>query len=184
MLDPEFRNFTTKWKKQSIIDWLIRRGVAIPTNVESFNKMKRDELYKLSQEHRYPKIYLLETITKELRGNDVKLLWMPVAYCELNPIELIWAHLKRQVATNNKTFKINDVLELCKEQMNTVPSSLWLNCARHAREIEDQYRGQHNDVDRFISPLIINVGAEDSDTDDEEFDIQDDVLVSAEFEGV
>jgi len=29
-------------------------------------------------------------------GKDVKGMWLPVAHCELNPIELIWANVKRK----------------------------------------------------------------------------------------
>ena len=34
-------------------------------------------------------------ILKEIRGDVVKLLWLPVAHCELNAIELIWAYVKK-----------------------------------------------------------------------------------------
>jgi hypothetical protein len=35
----------------------------------------------------------------------------PVRHCELNPIELIWAHVKGFVAENNTTFRLKDVKE-------------------------------------------------------------------------
>jgi hypothetical protein len=48
-----------------------------------------------------PKYFVEEMIEK--CGKDIKLLWLPVAHCELNPIELIWSHVKGEVARNNKT---------------------------------------------------------------------------------
>jgi hypothetical protein len=45
-----------------------------------------------------------------LLGHEV--LRTPVRHCELNPIELIWAHVKGSVAENNTTFRLKDVKEL------------------------------------------------------------------------
>ena len=44
--------------------------------------------------------------------HDHKVLRTPVRHCELNPIELIWAHVKGFVAENNTTFRLKDVKEL------------------------------------------------------------------------
>ena len=63
-----------------------------------------------------------------MRKGEVKLLWLPVAHCELNTIELIWAYVKKHVTRNNKTFKINDVLQWCKETVEDIPPTLWPNC--------------------------------------------------------
>ena len=45
-----------------------------------------------------------------LHGHEV--LRTPVRHCELNPIKLIWAQVKRFVTENNTTFRLKDVKEL------------------------------------------------------------------------
>ncbi|XP_043479938.1 uncharacterized protein LOC122509762 [Leptopilina heterotoma] len=182
MLDPNFRNVTTAWKKSDIIDWLIKKGVNIPESHSSFCDMKRNELYQLSQQFRYPKVYLLDTIAQEVRNGEVKLLWLPVAHCELNPIELIWAFIKKRVAATNKTFKIQDVLELCKEIMSNLPPNLWKNCVRHAKEIENEYRGRHSAIMEAIpvQEFIINIGDDSEEDFSDNEDSFEDTIVFAE----
>lgn len=36
-------------------------------------------------------------------------LWLPPYHCELNPIKLIWADIKKFVAEHNSTFKFADM---------------------------------------------------------------------------
>lgn len=80
--------------------------------MEDFTKK---QVLELSKGYRYEKRYLLEKITKEMRGDRVQLLWLPVAHCEFNPIELIWARVKDEVTKRNTTFNINNVLNLAKK---------------------------------------------------------------------
>ncbi|XP_033228901.1 uncharacterized protein LOC117180511 [Belonocnema kinseyi] len=116
MLDPELRNPTLAWKEASIIKWVQKRKIPLSVGVEAHEMLTIRDLLNMSKPYWYPKCYLLEKITRKMRGDDVKLLWIPVAHCELNAIELIWAHVKRTVFAENSTFKIKDVLELCIEQ--------------------------------------------------------------------
>lgn len=41
-------------------------------------------------------------IAEEMRKGEIHLLWLPVAHCEQNPIELIWAYVKKDVAKKAK----------------------------------------------------------------------------------
>lgn len=97
-----------------------------------------DELYNLSRQYIHPKVYLLDTIAQEMRNSEVKLMWLPVAHCESNPLELVWAYVRKRVATVNKSLKIHDVLRLCQETMEYLPPDLWANCVRHAKEIDEE----------------------------------------------
>ena len=174
MLDPQYRNPTTASRKGAdIIEWLFQRGVPELTDGTSFEKKKKNELLDLSKQYHYPKTYLLDRIAKEMRSDKVKLLWLPVAHFELNPIELIWAYVKRRVPRENKILKIGDVHALCQGTMADLPSTLWPNCIKHAQKIEDEYRGHQYEIVEAIGPLIvINIG-DDSDSDSEDFDEDD-----------
>ena len=55
------------------------------------------------------KKYRLEEIIErfcQMYGKEIKILWLPVGHSEVNPIELIWAEVKSDVARKNTTFKI------------------------------------------------------------------------------
>ncbi|XP_043468229.1 uncharacterized protein LOC122502310 [Leptopilina heterotoma] len=167
MLDPEFRNPTAEWLKARIIEWLIKRGVPVPDFAEDFNDLTKQSLLELSRSYRYPKQYLLEKITTEIRGSEIKLLWLPVAHCEFNAIELIWAFAKNYVAKHNKVHKVQNVHKLCLEALDHVTPLLWSNCVRHAEAEEEKSRKTDQCVEAQIESLIINT-ADDSDDDDQE----------------
>ena len=139
MIDPDYRNPTTQWRKGDILDWFERRNVPLPEDITSFSELTKVELLNLSKEFRYEKVYLLDKIRKNLR-DDVKLLWLPVAHCEFNPIELIWAYVKNKVAKQNNTYNVNDVHKLCIDIMNDLPANLWANCLKHAIKYEDFFK--------------------------------------------
>ena len=168
MLDSEFRNTTTKWNKAYILLWIDKRGIPLPNNVVGFHKLTVKNLLKLCKDYRYEKKYELEKIKNELRP-DVELLWLPVAHCEFNPIELIWAYVKNRVAKENKTFKLHDVHQLCIQIMNDLPPNLWKNCVKHAIKYENYYRIPTPLADS-VQPLIINTTEDNSDEDDESYD--------------
>ncbi|CAG5109251.1 Protein of unknown function [Cotesia congregata] len=54
MLDPEFRNPTTGWRKQKIIEWLVNRPVPLPQNINEFADLTKNELLQLAKPYRYP----------------------------------------------------------------------------------------------------------------------------------
>ena len=105
-------------------------------------------------------------MVKDLWEEEVKLLWLPVAHREFNTIVLIWAYVKNKVAKENTTFKIKDVLELCRVTLQNVPNIVWANCVDHATEKE-------NLVDVVIEPLVINL-ADDEDGSDNDFEYIED----------
>ena len=72
-----------------------------------YGSLTKTELIELGRSTFKSFKYLLDPIIEESTKN-VKLLWTPVAHCELNAIELIWANVKSWVAKNNKTYKVND----------------------------------------------------------------------------
>jgi len=42
-------------------------------------------------------------------GTDIKFLLLPVAHPILNPIELMWSHLKRHVRQHNRDFTMESI---------------------------------------------------------------------------
>jgi hypothetical protein len=162
MQDPETRNPNQSWKKDEIIDWLIRNEIepplhedGIPTFYESFLK---GDLIKMAQPKFKDFEYLLDRLIRE-SGKDVKLIWTPVAHCELNAIELIWAWVKNCVAAENTTFKIKDVEQLVKRILCEVPRELWQNAVKHVQDVEKHYWEKVNilEIQVILSFLISTV---------------------------
>ncbi|XP_043468345.1 uncharacterized protein LOC122511314 [Leptopilina heterotoma] len=164
-IDPEFRNPTTAWRKDDIIEWAENRKVPLPEGRLTYYSLTKPQLIERCRPYHFPKIYKLDTITKEIRGDEVKLLWLPVAHCEFNPIELIWAFVKNYVAKHNTTFKLQDVYNLCVHAMENVPEDLWSKCCNHSLKEENKYRESESIVQHNVDNIIIQVRANDSDTD-------------------
>lgn len=175
MIDPERRNPTSSWRKADIIQWMVKRNISLPMDTESFEHLTKPYLLQLCLPYKFEKSYLLEKITEDIRGSDVKLLWLPVAHCEFNAIEYVWAYVKKKVAELNTTFKIHDVWKLCESVMNTVPPTLWEKCVKHVEKIEEEYRctDERMDIIMEMEPLIINVGEDDSSDEERSEELRD-----------
>ncbi|XP_034944132.1 uncharacterized protein [Chelonus insularis] len=176
MLDPEFRNPTTQWRKLQIIEWLIKCEVEVPSHVKHFEDLNRNELLNLARPHHYSRHYVLNKVARKMRNDEVKILWLPVAYYEYNPIELVWAYVKNYVAKRNKTSKVHDVHQLCIEAMDSGPPTLWPRCIEHAKKEEDKSRELAKTISDRIESIVetentdsdVNDTSEESENDDEE----------------
>jgi hypothetical protein len=98
---------------------------------------------------------------------------LPPYHCQYNPIEMIWAQVKRQVATKNTTFKIADVEKLMHEAIDSVTKENWINCVRHTDKIQekDYQEEMHSEV--ILEPIILTILPGESSTDEDD-DNEDD----------
>jgi transposase len=84
-----------------------------------FSKVEtRAELLKRVLPIRYDtKAYELDQLANE-RGHQV--IRLPPYHCHYNPIEMVWAQVKREVAKKNKTFTMAEVERLTNEELDRV----------------------------------------------------------------
>lgn len=87
------KNPTTAWRKQQLIDWMIQQEIPLPEEYEDFSEMTVPRLREMAKKFKIEQIYEVDDLIKK-SGKDVKVLWLPVAHCELNPIELVWSRVK------------------------------------------------------------------------------------------
>lgn len=115
---------TTAWNKGNIQQWLHSKNIAFPSN------LLKVELLKLVQDHK-PAFnnYLVHEMA--LRS-DRHVLRLPPYHCELNPIELVWAQIKNEVASKNTRFKLSDVHELFFQAVSNITADNWQKCVKHA----------------------------------------------------
>ncbi len=162
------RQPTTAWRKGQIIEYLDN---LTPPPVYTANMLKY-ELLQLAKAHARPKEYETDRLTREfnmLHGTNIKILRLPIGHCELNPIELIWAQLKRKIATENRTFRINDVRQLAEMVAAEIPNENWDKCIAHARKVEREYWDKDGLMDEIeVQPVTIDL--DDDDEDDDESD--------------
>jgi len=146
----------TNWKKADIQQWLADHNVPF-----RMDEMKAELLSKIEVKNA-PRVYELGSLANEM-GHEV--IRLPPYHAHYNPIELIWAKIKGEVAKQNKTFKINDVEKLVHEAIENVNVEDWRKCVRHAEALqEDHYRMQCQ-YDQIVEPMVISL-ADSSDESD------------------
>ena len=85
-------------RKSEIQAWLDNHNISYDSS-----DLKVDLLAKVSAAQPKP-VYLTDV---EAKGHEV--VRLPVAHCELNPIELAWAHVKEYVRRQNKEFTMAEI---------------------------------------------------------------------------
>ena len=68
---------------------------------------------------------LADKFTEEMF--NIKIMFLPVAHPDLNPIELVWVTIKRAVAKGNLSFCLSDCERLVSEEVCQYGPSVLLN---------------------------------------------------------
>ncbi|KAJ8919248.1 hypothetical protein NQ315_003831 [Exocentrus adspersus] len=124
--------------------------------------MVRRQLLDIIRQHkeRY-NLYVTDEMAKK---DDKIVLRLPPYHCELNPIEMIWAQVKNDVAARNTTFKITDVKPLLIDALNKITEVNWKKCVDHVIKEAEKMSKLDGIMDDVIEPLIISIN-NDSDSD-------------------
>ena len=125
--------------------------------------IKKTLLEKVKQ-HRPTPIYLTDEAAHR-QGHTV--LRLPVAHCELNPIELAWASVKSYVAKHNTKFSLKDIEQLTADGFTHTTTALWRGFCRQLVDIENNYFEKDGLVEDRIEEMIIEFGDDSSDDDDD-----------------
>ncbi|XP_054285314.1 uncharacterized protein LOC129001879 [Macrosteles quadrilineatus] len=153
---------TTSSRKGEYIDWLHNRGIPFTPD------MRKPELYNLIKLHK-PQLTSY-VIDKKAADLGFRVIRLPPYHCNYNPIEMVWGHLKRYVASKNTTFKLSDVQALFMEAVNSYPPETWEKCVKHVKtEMDNDWLSEGLD-DTSVQELIINLAPGDSDVDDSDWD--------------
>jgi hypothetical protein len=119
-----------------------------------------------------PKYQVQELAYKFESGDfNIKILMLPVAHPELNPIEHIWGVVKRLVASQNLSFNLKEVERLAREQIESFTGSegwgrnrRFLEFVKNAKKHEEKYR----EMARIQDNLDDDGSALDEDGDDDD----------------
>lgn len=144
----------TSSTKKTMQEWLTSKLIVFDEGMVKAELMQIINLHKPSTVS-----YVVDEMAKE--QNKV-VLRLPPYHCELNPIELIWAQVKGDVARNNTTFKLQDVKILFSDAINKVSLHNWKNAIEHTKKIEKEMWTSDFSIDAATDNLQFTVNTEDS----------------------
>uniref|UniRef100_A0A6P7FUW3 Uncharacterized protein LOC114332964 n=1 Tax=Diabrotica virgifera virgifera TaxID=50390 RepID=A0A6P7FUW3_DIAVI len=157
---------TRAWRIGRIQEWLTEKGIAYEESMLKIHLLDIARLRKFE--------YLKYAVDETAKDYGVKVLRLPPYHCELNPIELIWAQVKGEVARNNKTYKLNEVKELLTQAILHVTPEKWAKCIGNI--VKEEHRMWELDIhmEVLIEPIIITPGEDDSDSSTASSDLDSD----------
>ena len=119
------KSSTKSSTKRDMMAWLDNKGMVYDSS------SLKAEIFQLIEKLNGRTIYKSDVLTEQ-HGRII--LRLPLAHCELNPIELCWAQVKAYVATHNKTFK-----DLAHDGLKVVTANHWQRCCCHVWKVEEEY---------------------------------------------
>lgn len=139
----------------------------LETGIPHDGKSRKFELFELVQLHKPPedeKNYVIDNIIKSCNHSPLR---TPPYMCELNPIELAWAHVKHFIRSHNTTgeFNIKYLWEMAERGIASVEPTHWKNFCRHVVDIENRFWETDQHMEE-IEPIIISLDGNDSDDED------------------
>lgn len=139
---------TSAWRKADIIGWLKSKNIVFD---EHMLKVELLNIVRVNKDW-----YIKYVVDEMAHKHGVTLLRLSPYHCELNPIELIWAQIKGEVARK----------VLLNEAIDNVTSDNWQRCIEHVIKQEQKMWDLDTYIEGVVEPLIITLGSENSDTDD------------------
>lgn len=149
--------------KKTMVEWLTK------ANIPAVLEMRKPVLYELIEKNKPTKVdYKIDRIFAQYGHEVVRL---PPYNCELNPIELIWAIMKRFVRENNVgDLRIQRLLQLSEEAIKHVTNEDWKKCCDHIKKLENEYWEKDGLMENALDQFVIAVSEEE---DSEESGLSD-----------
>ena len=137
--------------------------------------MLKSELRELAKKKNKPEPqYIYDRMALE---NDFVVACLLLDRCMFNPIELIWAWIKREVAKENKTFKITDDMALKNEAISAVTANQWHNACLHCKILVDEFWKTDCLQEEYVEQFLIDVNGDDGENDKDDDSSDEDVFV-------
>lgn len=150
---------TTATRKGDMQKWLDDHH--IPYDKTSL----KAELYEIIKLHKSRTLrYEIDEIAESRGHKGVRL---PPYHCQFNPIELIWAQVKNEVAKENSGFKLSTVKDTTVRAIERVTPENWINAIMHVEKVLEEYWEKDPIIETAIEPLIINMQDDSEDSDED-----------------
>lgn len=99
------------------------------------------------------------------------MLRLPPYHCDLNPIEMAWASMKKKVAAVNIGKPSNEMPQMVNTAFDAIGVEEWRNYCRHVKKIEDAYRLRDGHLDE---PFIVQLNSDSEEDSDDYGDVSED----------
>lgn len=131
------------WRKPRLANCVFRWGGPPDDWPLTWRERKtRRQLLECARSYfRTPK-YAIQKIADKFEDEHghIKIIFLPVAHPELNPIEMVWSFVKRSVASRNLNFSLPEVEKETRTQVAKVTQSEFAKYLGHSMKEEDRYR--------------------------------------------
>lgn len=99
-----------------------------------------------------------------MQGMGITVLRLPPYYCELNPIEFVWAQVKRRLAKTNTNPTKNNATELIRCVIEEIQPAEWKKYVEH---VESKVESKYSFKLTNIQPIrfTVNTGSSDEEVD-------------------
>ncbi|KAM7286877.1 uncharacterized protein ISCGN_030589 [Ixodes scapularis] len=154
-------------RMKDVQDWLSAKGVSWSKGLVKAELLKLVSTVNDEDTH-----YLVDQIAAQY-GHTV--LRLPPYHSHLNPIELIWSQVKGYVASENKTFKIDELEPLVTKAFTKVTPETWARCCSHVVLEEDNMMKVDHLIDDVVDSAVVNVGENDTSSADSDCESDEDV---------
>lgn len=144
-LTQDTRPVRMHWRKADMVDAIERWGgppAHWPGNWRTSRNITKNLMLSWATEIAPAPKYMAQDLADQFTEGDflIKILMLPVAHPELNPIELVWAYMKNKIAFHNFDFRITAVEAEANQVLSSVTKDLFSSfCGRSMKE-EDKYR--------------------------------------------
>ena len=137
---------TSKWAKDSVIEWLRSKGARVPDDSLKIELMETVRNLR----PRYLKYLIDEYAERQNR----RVLRLPPHHCDYNPIELVWSAVKNFVQKIYTTYKLSDAKDLLIAGVNNVTADNWKNYIEHTKSVERKFWAIDEIVDELEDAAI------------------------------
>ena len=93
------------------------------------------------------------------RGFHIKIIFLPVAPLELNPIEMVWGTVKRAISGANTNFRLTEVEKLTRQELSKYTAEVFSKFVKHVMKVEAKFKKCNTILDDIYT-----------DSEDESFD--------------
>ncbi|CAG7827108.1 unnamed protein product [Allacma fusca] len=163
-------------RKDVLLSYLIQQKAA-GKNLPQLENLRRFELESLVKKLKSetPQ-YRVDALAREYGHKIVRL---PPYNCDLNPIELVWADVKRKLREQNTDQNIQANVIRAKSVLQTYDAASWRSHIQHVKKLEETY--WHGDLE-FETALDNHPELEVLALEDDEIDGSDDESTLVETE--
>lgn len=155
--------------KEEMREWLFRNDIYYD------EKLRKQELYCLIEAHRpKEKTFKIDAILKAFGHTPLRL---PPYMCDLNPIELSWAKMKRIIRDNNTTgdLSLDALKKITDMAIESITPCDWAGYENHVIRMEDYYWDKDGITSDIIDSFVIETGgiSDDSESASDNSDSED-----------